>query len=296
MQKIKAGNKIAIVAPCAQIGNSEKIAPAVEYLKSLNLVPIFAPNLFKVNRYMAGTDQERAADINAVFADSEIKAVFCARAAAGGTRILPYLDYKIIKRNPKPLIGFCDNAALMLALLQKSNIISYNGFGLTYDFRSALLDNQIRSDLENLLYGNTFDITSGSILKSGNCSGKLLCTNLSVLMRLAGTPYFPDLRGKILLLEDVHEKIYKIDLMLQQLKQQPNFNKLSGLIFGQFTDSESDEEDGTLTDCFADFIENTDFPVLQNFNFGHTLSRRVLPLGADVELNADKGLLKILHY
>lgn len=296
MQTLKAGDKIAIVAPCAQIGISEKIAPAAEYLKSLNLVPIFAPNLFKVNRYMAGTDYERAADINSSFADSEIKAVFCARAAAGGTRILPYLDYKMIKRNPKPLIGFCDNAALMLALWQKSGIISYNGFGLTYDFRADSLDRQIAADLQNLLSGKTFDIKSGTTLQSGTATGKLLCSNLSVLMRLAGTPYFPDLRGKILLLEDVHEKIYKIDLMLQQLKQQPNFAALSGVIFGQFTDSESDEEDGTLTDCFADFLENTDFPALQNFNFGHTPSRRVLPLGADVELDADKGLLKILHY
>lgn len=297
MQKIKSGDKVAIISPCAQIGSMQKISAAVKYLENLGLIPVFGENLLRSNRYLAGSDEQRADDINSAFANPEIKAIFCSRAAAGGSRVLPYIDYELARYNPKPLIGFCDNVALMLALFFKSGIISYNGFGLTYDFRTDLpLDLQIDADLQNLLSGKIYNIKSGKPLRHGTVQGTLLCANLSVLMRLAGTPYFPDLNGKILLLEDVHEKVYRIDLMLQQLKQQPHFNLLKGVIFGQFTDSESDVEDGNIEDCFADFIHNTEFPVLTNFNFGHTPSRRVLPLGAKVRLNTAETQLEILNY
>lgn len=296
MQKIRTGDKVAVVAPCGQIGDISKISAAVEYLKSLGLIPVYGKNLLKVNRYMAGTDQERAADINAAFTDNEIKAVFCVRAAAGGLRILPYIDYEAARRNPKPLIGFCDNAAVQLALWQKSELISYNGFVMTYDFKNGTLDPLIKDNLEKLLRGETFAVKSGKTLKSGKASGKLICCNLSTLSRLAGTPYFPDLNRKILLTEEVNEPVYRIDLMLQQLKQQAGFDKLQGVIFGQFTDTRTDEEDGSVADSLSDFLQNTDFPAIYDFNFGHTVSRHVLPIGAEVEIDADKAELKILRY
>ncbi len=296
MMKIKSGDKAAIIAPSAQIGDIAKIQPAIEYIKSLGLIPVLGKNLCKVNRYMAGTDEERAADINSALADSQIKVIFCARAAAGGLRTLPYIDYELAKRCPKPIIGFCDNAAVQIALWHKSGLVSYNGFGLAYDFRSNTLDSQIDADLRRLLSGETYTIKSGKTLRKGTAAGKLICVNLSTLMRMAGTPYFPDLSGKILLIEDVHEKVYRIDLMLQQLKQQPNFAEINGIILGRFTDAESDAEDGTIDDCFADFLQDTSFPVIADFDFGHTPSRRVLPVGGDVELNAATAELKILHY
>ena len=296
MYKLHSGDKVAIIAPCGQIGNIEKIQCALDYLKSLGLEPVLGKNVFNTYRYMAGRDQERADDVNQAFADSQIKAIFCVRAAAGGTRILPYVDYDLARLNPKPIIGFCDNAALQIALYQKSGIISYNGFVMSYDFKDKHLDSQIKADLEKLLRGEIFSIKSGETLQSGICEGNLICCNLSVLTKMAGTPYFPDLSSKILLIEDVHEKIYKIDLMLQQLKQQPHFGKLHGLIFGQFTDSDCDAEDGHLDDCFNDFLQDSRIPVIKNFDFGHTVSRRVLPQGAKVRLNADEALLEIIQY
>ncbi|MBQ8481764.1 MAG: LD-carboxypeptidase [Alphaproteobacteria bacterium] len=296
MYKLQKGDKVAVLAPCGQIGSVEKIQYALDYLKSLGFEPVLGKNVFNTYRYMAGTDTERAADINQAFADREIKAVFCVRAAAGGTRILPYINYETARLNPKPVIGFCDNAALQIALYQKSDIISYNGFVMSYDFKNNRLDSQIKSDLEKLLRGETFSVKSGETLHSGVAKGKLICCNLSVLTKMAGTPYFPDLNGKILLIEDVHEKIHKIDLMLQQLKQQPDFEKLQGLILGQFTDSNCDAEDGHLDDCFNDFLQDNLMPAVKNFDFGHTVSRRVLPQGAEVRLNADKTLLEILQY
>ena len=294
MIKLKPNDKVAVVAPSAQIGSIEKIEKGLAYLHNIGLKPVIGKHTLSQNRYMAGTDKQRADDINAAFTDSDIKAIFCVRAAAGASRILPYIDYELALNNLKPVIGFCDNAALQIALNKYSQIVSLNGFSLTYDFKNSALDSQIKSDLENLLFGKKIPIQSGKLLKSGTAEGKLICTNLSTLTYLCGTPYFPNLSDSILLLEDVHEKLHKIDLMLQQLKQQPNFDKLQGIIFGQFTDCTADSEDGTLSDCFNDFLYKTDLPAIYDFNFGHTSSRRVLPLGAKVKFSADNALLEIL--
>lgn len=296
MNSLKKGDKIAVVAPSGQIGDYEKIKNGMQYLENLGFEPVFGRHVYAKKRYMAGTDQERANDVNAAFADPQIKAVFCVRAAAGATRILRHIDYIKIRKKPKPLIGFCDNAALQAALFKKSKIVSYNGFLPTYDFKNGNADSLVKESLEKLLRGETYSIHSGEKLRSGKAKGRLLCINLSTLMYLAGTPYFPELKGKILLLEDVNEKIYKIDLMLQQLKQQPHFHQLNGVIFGQFTNCTGDEEDGTLEDCFEDFLQGTDFPAIKDFQFGHVAQRYVLPYGGRVRMLADESKLEILNY
>ena len=112
-------------------------------------------------------------------------------------------------------------------------------------------------------------------------------------MRLTGTSYFPDLRDKILVIEDINERLHKIDLMLQQLKQQSTFSGLKGIIFGQFTNCNGDEEDGTLIDIFNDFLQETSLPAVYDFNFGHTVSRRILPIGGKAQFTADTAELNI---
>ena len=294
MFELKKGDKVAIVAPSGQIGGKEPIEKALTYLQSLGLEPILGQHLFKQNRYMAGSDADRAADINAAFANPQIRAVFCARAAAGATRMLPFVDYNTAQQNPKPLIGFCDNAALMTALWQKSGIISLNGFLLAYDFKNGTPTDLVKTQFESWLNGKTPLFNAGTCVQTGTAYGSLLPINLSVLMRLAGTPYFPDLRNAILVLEDVHERLHKIDLMLQQLKQQKHFNALAGLIFGQFTDCTGDAEDGSVDDCLNDFLQDVHVPVIKDFNFGHTPERFVLPLGAKAQINAAQAKLQIL--
>lgn len=294
MFELKKGDKVAVVAPSGQIGGIEPIEKALTYLQNLGLEPIFGQHLYAQNRYMAGSDIDRAADINAAFANPEIKAVFCARAAAGATRILPSVDYQTAAANPKPVIGFCDNAALMTALWQKAGIKSLNGFLLTYDFKNGAPTDLVKTQFETWLSGKTPLFKSGICAQTGTARGTLLPINLSVLMRLAGTPYFPDLRDVILVLEDVHEHIHKIDLMLQQLKQQPHFDALAGLVFGQWTDCTGDAEDGTVDDCINDFLQGVHVPVIKNFNFGHTPERFVLPLGVKAQIDAAQTELKIL--
>lgn len=296
MHRIEKNSKVVLLAPSGQIGSKDKIEKCINYLQSLGFEPVLGKNTLKQYRYMAGSDEERAADINEAFKNEEIKAIFCVRAAAGSLRILPYLNYDLIRQNPKPLIGFCDNAALFLAVYQKAGVCSWNGFSPTYDFRNENLDNLIKSSFENIIKEEKINIISGKCRIKGTAEGTLICSNLTTLLYLAGTEYFPDLSNKILLIEDVHERVHRIDMMLQQLKQQPDFNKLKGIILGKFTDISGDEEDGSIEDCFKDFLQNVNIPVIEDFDFGHIQSRYVLPIGAKIKLNSNNSQIILTDF
>lgn len=286
MAILKKGDKIGIIAPSVGLKDKD-IAPTIDYFKKIGLKPILANNLTKDYRYMAGSDKERANSINKFFKNTDIKALFCLRGGAGATRILDLLDYNIIKQNKKPIFGLSDSTAIQNALISKANLISYTGFLPLYDLEGENINKTLQTSLENTLFTNNQKIISGSCLKKGECKGKIVGGCLSVLTYLCGTQYFPNLTGKILLLEDIGEKTYKIDLMLNQLKQQKNFNKLKAIIIGQFHNCIiSDKEDGTIEDCIKDFTNGLNIPIITNFAYGHIKERYVIPLNKTVTLKS----------
>jgi muramoyltetrapeptide carboxypeptidase len=285
MAILKKGDKIGIIAPSVGL-NDKDITPTINYFKNIGLTPIFAKNLSKNYRYMAGTDKERADNINKLFKDDSIKALFCLRGGAGATRILDLLDYNLIKQNKKPIFGLSDSTALQNALITKTNTTSYTGFLPLYDL-SDDINKTLDASLQKTLFNNHQTIISGNCLKKGECKGKIIGGCLSVLTYLCGTQYFPNLSGKILLLEDIGEKTYKIDLMLNQLKQQKNFNRLKAIIIGQFHNCIiSDKEDGTIEDCIKDFTNGLNIPIITNFAYGHIKERYVVPLNKTVTLKS----------
>lgn len=289
MNLLNKGDTIGIIAPSAGLQN-KSLSPALQYFEKLGLNVKLAPNLNHEYRYMAGTDNERAATINQMFADKEVKALVCLRGGAGAARILDKLDYRLIKNNPKPIIGLSDSTAIQNALYAKTENPSLTGFLPLYDFNNKEIDSLIDASLQNALFSKSNIINSGICHTAGTTSGIIIGGCLSVLCYLCGTPYFPDLSGKILLLEDIGEKTYKIDLMLNQLKQQKNFSQLNGIIFGQFTDCPiAAPEDGNIEDCIKDFTNGLDIPVITDFAYGHIPSRHILPLGTPVTLTAGKN-------
>lgn len=286
MSLLHKGDTIGLIAPSAGLQNKD-LSPAIAYLEKLGLKVKLAPNLNCEYRYMAGTDQERADSINQMFKDKKVKALFCIRGGAGSTRILDKLDYELIKENPKPIIGLSDSTAMQNALFTKTKTPSLTGFLPLYDFNNKDIDALVSSSLEDALFADTHTVNSGSCHIAGTAKGTLIGGCLSVLCYLCGTPYFPNLKGKILLLEDIGEKTYKIDLMLNQLKQQKNFSKLRGIIFGHFTDCPiAAPEDGSVKDCINDFTSGLSIPVVTDFAYGHIPSRHILPLGLPVKLTA----------
>ena len=285
MSFLAKGDKIGIIAPSVGLKDKE-IKPTMDYFNLLGLEPVLAKNLNKSYRYMAGTDKERAEAINDFFADTGIKALFCLRGGAGATRMLPYLDYELIKNNHKPILGLSDSTALQNALIAKAKNPSLTGFLPIYDLNDKTINSLTDISLRNALFEEKHEIMSGRCLKKGFAEGEIVGGCLSVFLYLCGTEYFPDLTGKILLIEDVEEKTYKIDLMLNQLSQQKNFDKLKGIIFGSFTDCPIiDEEDGTVEGCIADFTKDLNIPVITGFDYGHIPARYIVPLGIKVKIN-----------
>jgi len=285
MSFLKKGDKVGIIAPSVGLQNKD-INPTLLYFKNMGLIPVLADNLQKEYRYMAGTDEERAKATNNFFSDKSVKALVCLRGGAGSTRMLPYLNYKLIKQNPKPIIGLSDSTALQNALIKKADNPSFTGFLPLYDLNNKHLTDVTDKALKSALFSDKNAITSGKCLIKGSAKGKIIGGCLSVLLYLCGTPYFPDLKDKILLIEDDDEKTYKTDLMLNQLKQQKNFNKLKAVIFGHFTDSHIvDPEDGTIEDCIRDFTKGLNIPVVTDFAYGHIKERYLVPLGIEATLS-----------
>lgn len=286
MFQLQKGDKVGIISPSSCLEDND-ITPAIEYLRTLGFKPVLGKHVHDQYRYMGGTDKQRAEDIMGFFADSEIKALFCTRGGAGSLRILPHLNYDTIKQNPKPIFGLSDSTALQNGIYTKTKNVSYTGFLLLYDFRNSNINPLQNQDLKDIFAGKKLKIKSGKTLHSGKAEGTLIGGNIYAFNTLCGTPYFPDLSSKILVLEDIGIKSYQLDIMLQQLKMQKGFNKLKGLIFGQFENIRIvDECDGTIEDNIKYFCQDLDIPVLMNFEYGHISARHILPIGKKITMDA----------
>ena len=284
MAILKSGDKIGFIAPSCCLKDKD-LSSSINYFNSLGLEVVLADDIYSDYRYMGGTDKKRATDINTMFENQEIKAIFCVRGGAGALRLLPYLDYELISKSKKPIFGLSDSTVLQNALITKTKNPSYTGFLPLYDIKENGINKTLDTSLKSILFNDKHNITSGCCQNQGSTSGIIIGGCLSVLLSLCGTPYFPDLKDKIILIEDDDEKTYRIDLMLNQLKLQKNFDKIKGIIFGSFTNSKIiDTEDGTVDDCIADFTKDLNIPIIKNFEYGHIPSRYIIPLGINVEL------------
>ena len=293
---VTQGSKVGIITPSAALNGPEDIRNGLRYLQqTLGFEVVLGNYVYENFHNMGGTPRQRAEDVMRFFADPEIKAVFATRGGFGAQYILPELDYDIIGRNPKPIIGFSDITALQTGIFAKTGNISYAGPLLGFDFATHTIHPQTAASLQQILQGNAADICSGQRLRSGRATGTLLGTNLCVLMHLCGTPYFPDLRNSILLLEDVDEKSYRIERMLLWLQQQQGFSGVRGIIFGQFTNcGQNSPHDRDVNTLLTDFAADFNIPMIKNFAFGHVAARYVLPLGAKVQMDADACRLQFI--
>lgn len=290
---LKSGDKVGIVAP-SNFVEAKELYKGIEFLESYGLNVCLGKNVFKKYRYMAGTPEERAADINLFFSDSEIKAVFCARGGSGCGMVLEYLDYDIIKNNPKPVFGFSDNTTLQLGLISKANNICYTGLTLTYEFRDGKDLNDVpKKSFEEIINGNKFSKISGETVNKGKAEGLLVGGCFSMLRQVIGTDYMPEADNIILLLEDIAEEPYKIEVGLTQIKNCKFFSKVKGIVFGKFESCISkDPIDGTIDDVINEFAKDLDIPVIKNFAYGHFDDKVVLPIGVKYKLDADNCLLE----
>ncbi|WP_100259771.1 S66 peptidase family protein [Qipengyuania seohaensis] len=294
--RLQAGDKVALVAPASAVSAAE-IERAQHWVSSMGLVPQFGANAEAKFGYLAGTDAQRAADLDAAFADQSIRAIFAIRGGYGAARILPLLDWPTIRANPKLFIGYSDNTALHLAIARDA------GFATLHAPNAASPWSEAASweSLWRLAFTGempTLDLAADRVLKPGRGEGRLLGGNLTILSTLMGTGRLPEMEGAVLFLEDVNEEPYRIDRMLQQLKLAGVLDKAAGVIFGRCRACSVDDPEGesfTLDDVLDQHLGTLDCPVVTGANIGHIRGQLCLPHGAQVAFDADAGTLTPLE-
>lgn len=299
-KKLKKGDTIGIIAP-ASCTTYEKVLEAKKNIEDMGYQVILGECTKKQWYSYAGTDEERAEEINSFFADKSIDAIICMRGGYGCNRLIELLDFEVIKRNPKIFVGYSDITTLHIALNEKANLITFHGPMAVSNFTG----NYNRDTYENFIeiLSNSRDkqsikniIKELKVLNEGRAKGKLVGGNLATLIATLGTEYDLDYNGKILFLEDVGEKTYKIDRFLNQLKKHGVFEKIEGLVLGDFKNCIQDsEKDMTLLEVFQNYFKELKKPVIYNFESGHSEPMLTLPLGAICEIDTYNKELKVLE-
>lgn len=289
-KSLQKGDTIGLVSPSSPLMPGD-INSGIHFLEQNGFKIKLGNHINDVERFLAGKDEDRAKDIMDFFQDKEIKAIIATRGGQGSQRLLPFLDYKIILANPKILVGFSDTTALQLGLLKYAGLTTYTGFTLT-----TQRNNLVEQTLMFSLLGKSYQVTEGVTVHSGIAEGPLVGGNLMILTNLMGTPYQPDFKGCILLIEDVGIEPYNVDGMLSQLDLAGVFNQVAGIIIGQFENcvgGDSNPRNGTVEDVINEWSARFSVPCIKDFPYGHGKKNCILPIGANITLNADKKSVTI---
>jgi len=309
-RRLSPGDTVVLVSPASATFNSVDLQIAKESLEALGFKVRPGEHMLERHGYLAGEDKARADDINKAFADKSVAAVHAIRGGWGSARVLPYLDYDVIRRNPKVLLGYSDITALHMAINGKTGLTTFHGpIGLgrwdawSVDYYKRVLMSGERvtfTPKQGLSDRNSLTQTEFRVqtITPGKARGRLLGGNLSVLTAIMGSPYLPDFQDAILFCEDVGENYYRIDRMVTQLKLAGVLGKIKGFVFGGC--SECAPGDGnygalTLEEILNDHVKPLGVPAWQGAMIGHAQPQWTLPEGVQVEIDATAGTITMLE-
>ncbi len=296
------GDTVAVVAPASPPKKPGQLESGVARLEALGYRVELGRDVLVPRGYLAGPDTERLDEFNRYLRRDDVKALFCVRGGYGTMRLLPHLDYEAARRHPKLLVGYSDITALHLALYHKAR---WRGLSGPLVVEWGEIDEATVRLFQALAEGRTPQPLVGprgealKPMRPGAAEGVLLGGNLTMIVRLLGTPYLPPLDGALLFLEDVGEQPYRIDALLAQLKLAGLLDRLGGLILGAFTAWQPDHDRPTLPpdEVFFDYFHDAPFPVAQGLVYGHFPNKSTIPVGvqARLEVTADRAALSILE-
>lgn len=279
---LKEKDKVVIIATSKKFTGD--IAPAVKLLEGWGLQVILGDNLFKGDNLLAGTDDERAADLQSALDNKEIKAIFCVRGGYGASRIIDRIDFKKFLKQPKWVVGYSDVTVL------HSHI---HGLGIQsiHGTMPMLFDRDSAESLESLRKAlfegeNLYTISSHPLNREGKVKAEIVGGNFSILSTIIGTKSDLDTKGKILFIEEIDEYLYEIDRMTVHLKRAGKLKKLAGLIVGHMTGIKDGEVPfgKNAYEIVADAVKEYNFPVCYGFPAGHERENYSIILGKRTSL------------
>lgn len=300
-KRLKAGSTIAVSSPAGAIWDDKLVDEFSTILKSIGFNVVLGKTLTEKYGFLAGKDDLRAKELNDFFGDKKVDAIFSAKGGWGCARLLDKLDYKIIQQNPKIIMGFSDITCLLNAIYAKTGLVTFHGpvgnsswgeFSMKY-VKEILM--QGKKSLLSPPVGSEKDITT--VLTKGKAKGILVGGNLTVLAAMMGSNYLPDWENKILFLEETAEEPYRLDRMMTQLKLAGVLEKLSGIAFGKCVKCEAEEPEKAFTfmEVLEQQIKPLKIPAFYGAMIGHIENKYTLPIGVEVEMDADKGTIQLLE-
>lgn len=308
-QRLKKGTTIGLITPAGVI-TREKLEKTKDLLNKLGYQTFHTQNVLLKKGYLAGDDKAKLDDLHLMFRNDEVDAIMCVRGGYGTMRLLPYINYDLIRKNPKILIGYSDITALIQAINKKTGLVGFHGVVGTSAFTDYTLQNffDILTNPEEVKTIQSFPPRPDSVdaylpyvLNSGKATGKLIGGNLALLASLMGTPYEPDFENKIVFIEDIDEAPYRIDRMLTQLLLSGKLQKAAGIVLGVFNACDLDkdklnpENSLSLKEVISDRLSSLSLPIMYGFSFGHIQNQAIFPVGINAEMDTDSFTLKLLE-
>ena len=295
MRSLGSGSRVALVAPSGILPDRAQVELAMENARSLGWIPVLGENVSELHGYLAGTDEQRAADLNKALRDETIDAIWCVRGGYGAMRLLRDIDFAALKANPRPLIGFSDITALHAAIHSECGIVSFHGPTARGELTEFSRDSLLRAVEAQV--DPCGEAPSARVLRPGKARGRLAGGNLALIASLMGTPWSVDFDGAILIIEDIDEAVYRVDRMMRQLLLAGALGQCAAIVAGDFRPpaGETSEGNRSVDEVIAEAAEEAGIPCLAGAPFGHIDDQWTIPLGAVAELDTEARSLHVVE-
>ncbi len=298
--RLNRGDKVGIVSPSNPVTQDDsQLATGVKCLTEMGFEVLLGRHIFSNTLGYAASPQEKAADINAMFADESIRAVICSQGGYTANACLPYLDWPVIKSNPKIFLGISDISVLLNAIYAQTGLVTFHGNDLMWGFGYKFVPYDKQEFVERLLKAKIGPIKANGgrkTVRSGAGEGILLGGNLNCLMKLAGTPYFPNFTDAVLFVEAMTILPEECDYMFRQLQQMGVFDRVQGVIVGYIDSMQQDPAAAIqMEDVLLTVTADNDFSILKVNDFGHCCPNTTLPVGGRVRMDAGRQEIEILE-
>ncbi|ATQ73275.1 LD-carboxypeptidase [Massilia violaceinigra] len=306
--RLRAGDVVGLIAPGGRT-NDESIAYAVARIEALGFRVRLGPNLRAVHGGYAGAVQQRVNDLHSMFADRDVKAIWCIRGGSGCISLLAHIDYTLIRANPKILLGYSDISALQLAILKQARLVTFHGpvasSGVS-DYSTEHMLAVLMHPQESYTIPMALENSRRALLEphfalrtvtSGQATGPLIGGNLSLVSALVGTPYAADFRKAILFLEEVNEAPYRIDRWLTQLDLAVGLGNAAAVMIGicDHCVPEDEEPSLTLDETLDQHLQPLVVPAVSGYSFGHIRHQFTLPVGVMARLDTARQTVTLLE-
>lgn len=294
---LKAGDTVGVVSAAAAV-DKQALERGLELVKSIGFRPRVSKHVLERDDILAGSDRKRAEELQAFFADPDIRAIFIARGGYGSGRILPLLDFEAIALTPKPLIGFSDLTFLLNPIVERARMVAFHGPMLAIDHQIEERNRRSFEHLRKVLTGEVsrFEMEAQNSIHPSSAEGELMGGCLSIVVAMLATPYAPNFDGKILFLEEVGERAYRIDRMLVQLRQAGALSRCAGIVFGAIRPYGNEENEARMIRRFVtEQTAGLEIPVLFGIDAGHFTNNLTLPFGVRARIDAASRRLIILE-